>query len=342
MSRNELLGLTKTTNKEHSAKAMDSSTSTSGEMHQSFKEMLEKLASSASGTSLARLDVMASMPPKPTNFVANPLLMKKHNAFVEITEQPSDCGLEKLADGTEGSGTIKGLNSTLSHTTCPAIRIMEYYGPAIVLVSCVSADGPPHYPHPLELRHEQGKEPHGVYVKTVALDMTCKFTDLSLDYVVPSCHREALHKREQLQIDPFRTGFKKTENIDGPAFRLCFQVFLEGSSRGQFTFPLPPVVSRPLHIPVSGCNTKTDTSTAMTGGRADSLHHNTETAEMKAECVKSSTATMKLSGEAAPGGAPCLELSHKNSEESCKASEKRAKSTWRFQRTTFISNNLLV
>ena len=44
-------------------------------------------------------------------------------------------------------------------------------------------------------------------------------------------------------------GFAHKENpqsIDLNSLRLCFQVFLEGSEKGAFTFALKPVVSDPI------------------------------------------------------------------------------------------------
>lgn len=39
---------------------------------------------------------------------------------------------------------------------------------------------------------------------------------------------------------------KQPTSIDLNAVRLCFQVFLEGSLKGKFNKPLPPIVSDPI------------------------------------------------------------------------------------------------
>lgn len=42
-------------------------------------------------------------------------------------------------------------------------------------------------------------------------------------------------------------GFEfKRDSVDLNSVRLCFQVFLEGSQKGKFNVPLPPVVSDPI------------------------------------------------------------------------------------------------
>ena len=48
----------------------------------------------------------------------------------------------------------------------------------------------------------------------------------------------------------FPAGFAHKDNIqsiDLNAVRLCFQVFLEGSEKGAFTYALRPVVSDPIY-----------------------------------------------------------------------------------------------
>lgn len=48
----------------------------------------------------------------------------------------------------------------------------------------------------------------------------------------------------------FAAGFShrnQPQSIDLNALRLCFQVFLEGSEKGKFTFPLKPQVSDPIY-----------------------------------------------------------------------------------------------
>jgi len=53
-----------------------------------------------------------------------------------------------------------------------------------------------------------------------------------------------------LKISIITAGFEHKRhptNIDLNAVRLCFQVFLEGSQKGKFNKPLPPIVSDPIY-----------------------------------------------------------------------------------------------
>ncbi|XP_017489788.1 PREDICTED: proto-oncogene c-Rel-like, partial [Rhagoletis zephyria] len=59
----------------------------------------------------------------------------------------------------------------------------------------------------------------------------------------------ALKAREDIRVDPFKTGFAhrfQPGAINLNAVRLCFQVFIEGE-KGRFTVPLKPVVSEPIY-----------------------------------------------------------------------------------------------
>ncbi|KAF2357903.1 Rel domain (RHD) DNA-binding domain [Trinorchestia longiramus] len=165
-----------------------------------------------------------------------------------ITEQPSDLGLGEVLRDCNCSVPIRGVTSSPSHPTFPAIKLMGYYQSAVVVVSCVSEMGPPHYPHPLELHHDRGRQAaEGVYVSKLNKNMTCQFPGLLLRRGEPSRRSEALKARQNLHLDPYRTGFSVSENLYCGVFRLCFQVFLEGR-KGQFTFSLPPVVSERLYL----------------------------------------------------------------------------------------------
>lgn len=65
------------------------------------------------------------------------------NAYVEIIEQPAPKAL-RFRYPCEGrsAGSIPGENSTPDNKTFPAIRVVNYTGPAVVVVSCVTKDQP--------------------------------------------------------------------------------------------------------------------------------------------------------------------------------------------------------
>ncbi|XP_043491218.1 embryonic polarity protein dorsal-like isoform X3 [Polistes fuscatus] len=176
---------------------------------------------------------------------------RKHMAqpYVEIVEQPASKSL-RFRYECEGrsAGSIPGINSTPENKTFPTIRIVGYKGRAVVVVSCVTKDLP-YRPHPHNL---VGKEAckQGICTLEITSDnMTVTFANLGIQCVKKKDIEEALKIREEIRVDPFRTGFehrKQPTSIDLNAVRLCFQVFLEGTRKGKFTHPLQPVVSDPI------------------------------------------------------------------------------------------------
>ncbi|XP_052871375.1 embryonic polarity protein dorsal-like, partial [Anopheles cruzii] len=176
------------------------------------------------------------MPPLPTQ-----------RPYMEITEQPHPKAL-RFRYECEGrsAGSIPGVNTTADHKTFPSIQVHGYRGRAVVVVSCVAKEGPNHKPHPHNL---VGKEHCRKGVCTVEINsttMSYNFNNLGIQCVRKKDVDDALKLRQEIRVDPFRTGFahaKEPGSIDLNAVRLCFQVFLEGQQRGRFTEPLAPVVS---------------------------------------------------------------------------------------------------
>ncbi|XP_011698133.1 PREDICTED: embryonic polarity protein dorsal-like isoform X3 [Wasmannia auropunctata] len=169
---------------------------------------------------------------------------------VEILEQPASKAL-RFRYECEGrsAGSIPGVNSTPENKTFPSIRIMGYQGRAMVVVSCVTKDLP-YRPHPHNL---VGKEVCKQGVCTVEIpsgNMVVTFSNLGIQCVKKKDIEEALRVRQELRVDPFRTGFdhrRHPTQIDLNVVRLCFQVFLEGSQKGKFNRPLQPIVSDPIY-----------------------------------------------------------------------------------------------
>ncbi|XP_044576138.1 embryonic polarity protein dorsal-like isoform X3 [Cotesia glomerata] len=171
-------------------------------------------------------------------------------SYVEIVEQPASKAL-RFRYECEGrsAGSIPGVNSIPENKTFPSIKIVGYKGRAVVVVSCVTKD-PPYRPHPHNL---VGKEAcrRGVCTLEISSEnMTVTFANLGIQCVKKKDIEEALRIREEIRVDPFRTGFshkRQPASIDLNAVRLCFQVFLEGTEPGKFTVPLTPVVSDPIY-----------------------------------------------------------------------------------------------
>ncbi|KAJ2950301.1 hypothetical protein O0L34_g11667 [Tuta absoluta] len=168
--------------------------------------------------------------------------------YVRIVEQPASKAL-RFRYECEGrsAGSIPGVNSTADHKTYPTIEIVGYTGKAIIFVSCVTRDAP-HKPHPHNL---VGRDRCDKGVCTQKVDVTPEnnrfaFSNLGIQCVKRRDIADALKVREELRVDPFRTGYghrNQPQSIDLNAVRLCFQVFIIGRQRHS----LPPVVSEVIY-----------------------------------------------------------------------------------------------
>ncbi|XP_044734149.1 embryonic polarity protein dorsal-like isoform X2 [Chrysoperla carnea] len=173
---------------------------------------------------------------------------KMSKAYVEIVEQPASKAM-RFRYECEGrsAGSIPGQNSTSENKTFPTIRVVGYEGKAVVVVSCVTKDKP-YKPHPHNLVGKEGCK-KGVCTIEIPTDtMTVTFSNLGIRCVKKRDIESALQTREEIRVDPFRTGFahrNQASSIDLNAVRLCFQVFLSTDGKS-FTCPLPPVVSEPI------------------------------------------------------------------------------------------------
>ncbi|XP_044760529.1 embryonic polarity protein dorsal-like isoform X2 [Coccinella septempunctata] len=173
----------------------------------------------------------------------------KHDAYVKIIEQPAPKALRfrYLCEG-RSAGSIPGISSTPENKTFPAIQVVGYQGRAVVVVSCVTKDQP-YRPHPHNLVGREGCK-RGVCTLEIPTEtMSIQFCNLGIQCVKKKEIESALRLREEIRVDPFRTGFShrnQPTSIDLNSVRLCFQVFLEGDKKGKFTVPLTPVVSDPV------------------------------------------------------------------------------------------------
>ncbi|XP_021925481.1 transcription factor p65-like isoform X4 [Zootermopsis nevadensis] len=175
---------------------------------------------------------------------------RKKSVYVKITEQPASKAL-RFRYECEGrsAGSIPGVNSTPENKTFPTIQIVGYKGPAVVVVSCVTKDTP-YRAHPHNLVGKEGCK-KGICTTRINNEaMAVSFSNLGIQCVKKKDIEEALKLREEIRVDPFRSGFShrnQPTSIDLNAVRLCFQVFLEDGERDKFTLPLAPVVSDPIY-----------------------------------------------------------------------------------------------
>ncbi|XP_069116002.1 putative transcription factor p65 homolog isoform X1 [Argopecten irradians] len=167
--------------------------------------------------------------------------------YVEIVEQPKQRGL-RFRYECEGrsAGSIPGDKSSTERKTFPTIKIVNYTGTAVVVVSCVTKDAP-YEPHPHNLVGRDCKR--GVCTLKVKDTNTISFPHLGIQCAKKKDVESNLKQRKEINVDPYQSGFKhmtKAGNIDLNVVRLCFQVFLPDDS-GKISRIVPPVVSLPIH-----------------------------------------------------------------------------------------------
>nr|AFI98401.1 Dorsal [Delia antiqua] len=169
--------------------------------------------------------------------------------YVKITEQPAGKALRfRYECGGRSAGSIPGVNSTPENKTYPTIEIVGYKGRAVVVVSCVTKDQP-YRPHPHNLVGKEGCKKGVCTLEINSETMRAVFSNLGIQCVKKKDIEGALKAREEIRVDPFKTGFAhrfQPSSIDLNSVRLCFQVFMESDQKGRFTQPLPPVVSEPI------------------------------------------------------------------------------------------------
>lgn len=185
---------------------------------------------------------------QPINMIDN----NKPKPFVEIVEQPAKCAL-RFRYKCEGrsAGSLPGLNSTMDNKTFPSIRLHNYVGRAVVVISCVTKDAP-YRAHPHNIVGKEGckKGICTIVINSSEPESIRSFSSLGIQCVKRKDIEESLTLRESINVDPFRNGFAHKScgsNIDLNVVRLCFQVFIEGATANKCDVPLTPVVSDPIH-----------------------------------------------------------------------------------------------
>ncbi|XP_073949898.1 embryonic polarity protein dorsal-like isoform X2 [Choristoneura fumiferana] len=177
--------------------------------------------------------------------------------YVRILEQPAGKSL-RFRYECEGrsAGSIPGASSTPERKTYPTIEVCGYKGRFVVLVSCVTKDRP-YRPHPHNL---VGREPacsRGVCTVEMNGDSsTVQFSNLGIQCVKRKDIAEALRAREEMKVDPFKTGFghkTQPQQIDLNAVRLCFQVYIPGEKTSKIKQALHPVVSDVIYDKKAMC-----------------------------------------------------------------------------------------
>lgn len=186
----------------------------------------------------------------------NDISQEDDSPFVEIVEQPASKAL-RFRYECEGrsAGSIPGANSTTEYKTYPTIKICNYQGRGIVVVSCVTKDQP-YRPHPHSLVGKGTCKAGVCRMEITPGNSMVSFVNLGIQCVKRKDIADALRIREEIRVDPFGLGFehkRQPANVDLNAVRMCFQVFIEGRE-GKINVPLKPVVSQPIYDKKAMCD----------------------------------------------------------------------------------------
>ena len=85
-------------------------------------------------------------------------------------------------------------------------QIVNYKGPAVIVVSCVTKDEP-YQAHPHNLVGKEGCKKGICTVEISTEDMTATFQNLGIQCVKKKDIEEALTIRESIRVDPFRREY---------------------------------------------------------------------------------------------------------------------------------------
>lgn len=134
-------------------------------------------------------------------------------------------------------------NAANDNKTFPTIKVMNYQGPAVVVVSCVE-DKPPFRAHPHNLVGKNSKR--GVFSKEVdEKTMTATFNNLGIQCATRKDAAESLQVRQSNKVDPFKQGFdfNNINSFNLNAVKLCFQCFIRTGPGSRDLYELPAKVS---------------------------------------------------------------------------------------------------
>ncbi|XP_034632067.1 nuclear factor NF-kappa-B p100 subunit isoform X1 [Trachemys scripta elegans] len=189
-----------------------------------------------------------------------PLMETAEGPYLIIIEQPKQRGF-RFRYGCEGPshGGLPGASSEKGRKTYPTVKICNYGGVARIEVDLVTHSDPPRV-HAHSLVGKQCNEAGNCIVTVGPKDMTAQFNNLGVLHVTKKNMMEimkdklkqqkirnrnqALTESELREIELEAKELKKV--MDLSIVRLRFTAYLRDSN-GNFTLPLNPVISDPIH-----------------------------------------------------------------------------------------------
>ncbi|XP_034475239.1 dorsal-related immunity factor Dif-like [Drosophila innubila] len=190
-----------------------------------------------------------SLPIPPTIPYLVPPSIPSQEPYIQIIEEPTN-KIIRFRYECEGrtAGSIVGMSSTPTKKTYPTIKICNYNGPVVVVITCVTVDQPYlQHPHKLIERGETNNSRFGSFVKRLRPDQRILELQFGIQCVKRSDVRHSLLQRQQRNIDPFNVGFDHLNNlalINLYQLRLCYQAYIKVDNN---YVSLDPVVSSPIY-----------------------------------------------------------------------------------------------
>ncbi|XP_066495131.1 transcription factor RelB [Tiliqua scincoides] len=164
-----------------------------------------------------------------------------------ITEQPKQRGM-RFRYQCEGrsAGSILGECSTDSNKTLPSIELQNCVGiPEVKVTACLVWKDWPHRIHPHSLVGKDCSNGLCEVVLKPRVNPKHSFNNLGIQCVKKKDIEEAIEKKLQLGIDPFKAGsLKNHQEVDMNVVRICFQASYQ-DHKGE-TRHLSPVLSEAI------------------------------------------------------------------------------------------------
>ncbi|XP_061857831.1 nuclear factor NF-kappa-B p100 subunit isoform X2 [Colius striatus] len=189
-----------------------------------------------------------------------PLMETVEGPYLVIIEQPKQRGF-RFRYGCEGPshGGLPGASSEKGRKTYPTVKICNYTGMARIEVDLVTHSDPPRV-HAHSLVGKHCNEAGNCIAVVGPKDMTAQFSNLGVLHVTKKNMMEIMkdklkqqkmrnrsHLLTEAELREIELEAKELKKVmDLSIVRLRFTAYLRDSS-GNFTLPLQPVISDPIH-----------------------------------------------------------------------------------------------
>ena len=176
--------------------------------------------------------------------------MSNLKPHLEIVEQPANCGIRfRYLSEKRFGGTLQGEKSSNKERTYPKIKMINYSGPLIIIISAITIDSP-FMQHPNIIANELLSADVVYKKKFYETPEVIELDDLKIYKPKRREIKMNLLSRRDYNIDPTNAGFGHIEsellNINLDKIRLCFQAFYQNKETKLITEKTEPVISEEL------------------------------------------------------------------------------------------------